>query len=162
MALDLVVVGRIGSPYGLSGWLHVISFTDPTGNMIKYEPWLIADSGLVMTRDIVRPDGDAYIVKFRGIDNRNRASTFRGSDLAIEPSLLPPASENEFYWRDLIGLDVLDTKGIRLGFVSEIFDNGAHSVFVIRDQGNKTILIPAVQSIMLEVKDQIIVDWQTS
>lgn len=162
MALDLVVVGRIGSPFGLSGWLHVVSFTDPQENIINYEPWLIADSGLVMTRDVVRPDGDAYIVKFRGIDNRNLASNFRGRDLAIEPSLLPPTSKNEFYWRDLIGLEVLNKNAVRFGFVSEIFDNGAHSVLVVRGKGRKTVLIPAVQSVIIEVKGHITVDWQAT
>ena len=160
MALDLVIVGRLGSPYGLSGWLHLTSFTEPPDNILKYEPWIIVDNENSIERDVVKQYADAYIVKFSGVDDRNRASNLRGRELAIDSSLLPPTAQNEFYWHKLIGLKVKDTHGRVLGSVGEIFDNGAHSVLVVRGQGREEILIPMVESAVVEVKDYVLVDWE--
>ena len=38
---DLLVIGKVASPYGVRGWMHIYSFTDPITNILEYQPWLI-------------------------------------------------------------------------------------------------------------------------
>jgi 16S rRNA processing protein RimM len=76
---------------------------------------------------------------------------------------LPPAGEDEFYWKDLIGLDVTDPSGTVLGQVSALMETGANDVIVVRTSGGE-VLIPFVRHVVTDVDLQngrIVVVWQS-
>ncbi len=83
-----------------------------------------------------------------------------GIDLYIEKSQLPELSEGEHYWEDLIGLEVVNQKGIALGKVSNLVDTGANNVLVVN--GEKEYWVPYIEPFLISVdmgKQQILVDW---
>ena len=91
-----------------------------------------------------------------------------GALIAITPDQLQVLSEDEFYWRDLVGLRVINREGIELGTVQRLMETGANDVLVVSDeqsaeQGGREHLVPwtpgqAVLEVDLE-QGRILVDW---
>ena len=106
--------------------------------------------------------GEAIIVKLDGIDDRDQAAALKGSHIWIAPSQLVPLARDEYYWRQLIGLDVLDQAGALLGKVDGLIETGANDVLLVKS-GKQEHLIPfildqVVMKIDIEM-GQISVDW---
>ncbi len=174
-AEDVVIVGRIGGAYGVRGWVHINSFTDPPENLLSYSPWLIAkdDGWQPLEPVIVKPHGQAFVAQFAHIDNRDQAQALNATDLGIHRQILPGlADEDEFYWRDLIGLEVKNTDGQTIGTVSHLFETPAHDVLVVRgtqktdagedNPGIREVLIPFTAQFIMSVDIKatcLIVDW---
>ena len=85
-----------------------------------------------------------------GIGEANLAQALIGKNVFAEESDLPPPEENEFYYRDVIGCEVLLTDGTRLGVVEDILATGANDVFVVRD-GTKEVLVPSIEDVVKEI-----------
>ncbi len=85
-----------------------------------------------------------------------------GVDIAIYRDQLPPLPDGEFYWCDLIGLDVINRAGVALGKVIEVQETGANDVLVVQ-QGQQNILIPFVIGAVVQEVDMeqghMQVDW---
>lgn len=164
-----LIVGRISGVYGVRGWLKIVSYTRPKENILSYSPWLIRVNNVWQDMDVEESQqrgGGRLIAKMSGIDNPDEAGVYINCDLAIPREQLAPLSEGEYYWHDLIGLDVFNQDGISLGQVKELIETGANDVLVINGAGDdKTrILIPLVMGVYVKQVDLIAktlhVDWQ--
>ncbi|HYJ19180.1 MAG TPA: ribosome maturation factor RimM, partial [Burkholderiales bacterium] len=94
-------------------------------------------------------------------DDREDAAAFKGSDVAIPRSELPETGENEFYWRDLLGAEVSNPRGDKLGKVASLLDTGANQVLVL--EGEKERLIPFISGVIVEVDvagKRLVVEWE--
>jgi len=160
---DLLTVGKIASPYGVRGWVHVVSYTDPISNILNYVPWFIGAKEHWQQYEIEqgRPHGKGIVVKFPSFTDRDQVAKLTGAYIAVKKALLPPADKDEFYWFDLVGLEAVTLKGHKLGIVDSILETGANDVLVIK--GDREYLIPYVKKeFVKEVnlkKGVIIVDW---
>jgi len=160
----MVVVGRFGAPYGVKGWLNVTSYTDPLDNLVSYRPWFVDRRGSwsELTVAQTRPHRDGFVAQIVGVEDRNAAQAFAGQAIGVPDSALPEVGEDEFYWKDLIGLNVVDRSGVVLGQVSELMETGANDVIVVRTEGGE-LLIPFVRHVVMSVNlpaQKITVDWQ--
>lgn len=167
-----VIIGEITGLSGVKGWVKVFSHTEPRLNIIKYDPWLISLKDNWKSIKVLngRSQGKTIVAQIEGVSNREQAQTLVGSKIAINTSQLKPLSTNDYYWRDLEGLDVIDTKGQFLGKVSHLIETGANDVLVValppekvKDQKVKEMMIPylmdkVVKRVDLEAK-QLEVDW---
>lgn len=158
-----VVVGRIGSAYGVKGWVKLQSFTDPVDNIFGYHPWYVEDKGDWKPIDCDQYEfhNDKPIVHIQGYDTPERVKQLAGREIAIDKSLLPKLPEGEFYWHELIGLTAMTPQGVILGTTTQIVSNGAHPILMI--VGEKTHLIPLlfgqfIGRVDLE-KGQMVVKW---
>lgn len=161
----MVVVGRFGAPYGVKGWLNVTSYTDPLENLVSYRPWFVDRRGdwNEVTVTQTRPHRGGFVAQIVGVDDRNAAQAFVGQAIGVPDSALPETEEDEFYWKDLIGLEVVDQSGDVLGQVGELMETGANDVIVVRTSGGN-VLIPFVRHVVMDVDLQakrIVVDWQS-
>lgn len=162
---DVVVIGHIGGAYGVKGWVHVVSYTDPPGNLLSYRPWSLQqvderDAWRPMDCSAVRSHGDGFVAMFEGVQDRERAQLLKGSRIGVAAHRLPAVDDGEFYWRDLIGQTVVNQRGETLGCVERLIETGARDVLVIR--GQRETLIPFVEQFVIEVdidKRMIRVDW---
>lgn len=163
-------MGRIQGPYGIKGWVHVASFTDPRENIESYSPWLLGNA----TRgwqdvdvEQIRPHKQGYVAKLSGVDDRNAAEVLKGKLIGVPETILPPAGSGEYYWRDLIGARVLNADDQVLGTVRDLIETGAHDVLVVTeapgaDDKDGERLIPFHASYVLAVDldaGEIRVDW---
>ena len=163
----VVPVGLVGAPFGVEGWVHVKSYTDPPENLLGYGPWLL--------RRVSGADGAGWepievetgrhagglIARFAGVRDREATVELRRGAIGVPVSALPAPQEGEYYWRDLIGAEVVNRAGIRLGEVRRLFATSAHDVLVV-DDGDGERLIPFVDTCVVAVRPEsalVIVDW---
>lgn len=163
----VVLVGLVGAPFGVKGWAHVRSYTDPPENLLGYEPWQLRrnatkEAGWERIEVEVERRVGGLIARFAGARDREAAVELRGSSIGVAASVLPAPEEGEYYWRDLIGADVANKAGIRLGEVQRLIATPAHDVLVVVDDVGER-LIPFVEEWVVDVtpgSGRVVVDWE--
>jgi len=161
-----VVVGKIGSTYGIHGWLKITSFTQSMENILQYDSWYLKtnDDWKLTKVECGKKHGKGLIVKLIGPDTPEQARLLTGKEIAIKRSQLPKTAKNEYYWTDLIGLDVFNLANEKLGTISYLIETGANDVCVIKDKNNREHGIPwLTDSVIKQVSladKKIIVDWE--
>ena len=165
-----IVLGKVGAVYGIKGWLKIHSFTGEADAILDYFPWSLKLGNNTQTVEITdwRKHNKGLIVKVAKVDDRDQAQALVGSEILVSEATLPDLPQGDFYWRDLIGMSVMTTKGYDLGVVSDMMETGANDVLVVKANLNdgfskKERLIPylfeeVVESVSIENK-QICVDW---
>lgn len=158
-----VVVGRFGRVHGVRGDIHVISFTDPISNIIDYSPWLIQKNGEWQPLSIasVTQRNNDIIAHIQDCNDRDLAKRYTNAEIAVPYETLPKLEAEEFYWTELIGLNLINKEGKSLGEVVDILETGANDVLVVK--GENEHLVPYTKSVVLKVdlnSHQILVDWE--
>jgi len=100
------------------------------------------------------------VAKLAGYDDRDQAGQLIGAEIAIRLEQLPPLKKGEYYWAQLVGLEVVNLAGERLGKVDHLFDTGANDVMVVRNGRERWL--PATADVIREVDLEagvIRVDW---
>jgi 16S rRNA processing protein RimM len=132
-----VVMGRLGAPYGIKGWVKLISFTDPVDNLLDYAEFWIVEEGLTgkalraIEIDEARPQGEGLVGHIKGCDEREATRLYTGLDLLVPKSALPELDAG-YYWHELEGLRVVNLAGEDLGVVDHLLATGANDVLVVR------------------------------
>lgn len=155
-------MGRILAPYGVRGWIKVRPQTESADGLLGYRTWWLGKQEEWRPYRLLRGrvHGAGLVAQLEGVEDRDQAAQLRGCEVAVPRSELPPAPEGEYYWVDLIGLDVVNREGVRLGQVVEIFATGANDVLVVR--GDRERLIPFVEPVVVEVDVEgslLTLDW---
>jgi len=159
-----VELGYINGFHGVKGWFKVYSYTSPRENIFNYPIWQVffQNRWHEFKLEDFRATARSLIAKLSGIDERNDAEKYLGAAIAIKNELLPTLATDEYYWRDLIGLEVINSKGHALGKVIALMETGANDVLVVQ-KGQQRILVPYTKgvhilSIDLE-QNRITADW---
>lgn len=164
----VVLVGVVGAPFGVTGWAHVRSYTDPPGNLLDYGPWQLRgeagtnDPAWVPIEVEAKRHGVGFIARFAGVRDRDAAVDLRGRDVGVSASVLPVPDQDEYYWRDLIGTEVVNKAGVRIGEVQRLFATPAHDVLVVVDDDGER-MIPFVSEWVVAVTPEcgrVVVDWE--
>lgn len=160
---DKICVGHVTGVQGLKGWVKVYSDTDPRENIVKFSPWMIETGDGIKTMDVHgRLQGRIVLAKLAGIESRDEAAEYIGNKIYIWPEQLPELGEDEYYWSDLIGMEVESIQAEALGRVDDMLETGANDVMVIK--GERERLIPfVIDDIVREVdldRRRIVVDWR--
>ena len=160
----MVVVGKIGAAYGVKGWVRISSYTVPADNILRYEPWYVRSDGDwgPLAVDGARRHQQGVVAHVDGIDDRTAIERYRGWEIGVVEENLPATDENEYYWKDLVGLSVHSSDGVDLGKVVRLIETGAHDVLVIEGEAGQ-ILVPFVRQIVTSVDlnaGRLIAEWQ--
>ena len=146
-------IGKVVRAHGLKGHLKVIPYGETLSGLSAGEmitACLPDGRSLKLIITEVRPHQMAFLLLSREISTVEEARNLVGAELCVPESRLPPTAPDEFYWYQLIGLEVMSTDGQRLGTLQEIIETGSNDVYVVR-QGEEEILIPAIDEVVLEV-----------
>ena len=112
-----------------------------------------------------REQGKTIVAQLEGCDDRNLAETYHGIEVAIAQSQLPKLGKGEFYWRDLIGLSVVNQAGEQLGQIKKLMETGANDVLVVKQPQGGELLIPYVPDYSVINVDlaagEMLVDWES-
>ena len=160
-----VELGRLGAPFGIKGWIHVESYTDPPAGLLEYREWALRlANGERLTRRVEqgRPQGAALVAQLEGVADREAAARFTGAVIEVERAALPQPGEREYYRADLVGCRVRNLEGADLGTVSHFIDAPRGAVMVTRTpQGREHWVLagPAhLRRVDLAAR-AIVVDW---
>ncbi|MGZ8158312.1 MAG: ribosome maturation factor RimM [Methylobacter sp.] len=158
-----ISVGKISGVFGVKGWVKVFSFTDPRENILTYSPWLLKKGDETKTVNVVdgQLQGKTIVAQLASVNDRDQAASLMGWDVFITQDQLPKAAKGEYYWSELIGLNVETIDGVQLGVVDSLLETGANDVLIV--QGERERVIPFLQGQSIIDVDlgagKIIVDW---
>ncbi|UJF25204.1 ribosome maturation factor RimM [Suttonella sp. R2A3] len=163
---NLIVLGRIVGVHGVRGWVKVYSDCRPREAIFSYAN-LYAQRGnqppTTLKLECGKMQGKGLIAKFSECNDRDSAYALHGLTLLVDRADLPTTADNEYYWADLKGLEVVNLDNQPLGTVADLFETGANDVMVVKNAHNKEQLIPFVQPDYVREIDfsssRIIVDW---
>lgn len=161
-----ITIGRIGSPYGIKGWVKIISHTQPILNIAQYHPWYILNNNTweIITVNDIQPHGKTLIAHLNNVQTPEEAQQYTNKEIAILRTQLPPLPQDEYYWHDLIGLTVIDQNDQELGKVVSLMETGANDVLIIENETDE-ILIPFILHQFVKKIDFahkiLVVEWES-
>jgi 16S rRNA processing protein RimM len=156
-------MGQIVGSFGVKGWVKVKAFTASPDALGVFPTWIVSarDGEREMSLDDFEVHSKGPVAKLVGIDDPESADALRGAEVSVMREELGEAEEGTLYWVDLVGLEVVDESGRRLGEVEGLFETGQTSVLVVK--GAKERLIPFVPDYVKAVDREagrITVDWK--
>lgn len=148
-------VGKIVNTHGIRGELKVLATTDFPQERFKKgaELFVLTKTPQKVTVTSSRTHKGMVLVAFDGYQDINEVLQFKGQMLGVADDKLDEAklAENEYYYRDIIGMDVQDVDGNSLGTIKEILSPGANDVWVVGRKGKQDLLLPYIESVILKV-----------
>ena len=129
----VVPVGAVGRAVGIKGWFRVRSDMDPPDELLRHDVWQVERAGewRPMAVEGARPHGKGFVAQLVGVKDRDAAAAFTGARLGLPRDAFPDPDDGQYYWADLIGLEVVDEAGEPLGAVRNMVETGANDVMVI-------------------------------
>jgi 16S rRNA processing protein RimM len=172
---DAIEVGRIADAWGIKGWFKVLPYSASPEALFSSKRWYLlpTEKGvktfagtLKLVIKEAKEHSDTVVATAQDVDDRSAAEALRGARVFIARSSFPTAEKDEYYWVDLIGLNVVNREGIALGSVKELLSTGAQTVLVMdyaQDGKPQERMIPFVAAYVDDVDlaaRRITVDWQ--
>jgi 16S rRNA processing protein RimM len=177
---DAIEVGRIADAWGIKGWFKVLPYSADPEALFSAKRWYLlpAEKGaktFVGTQSLrvreAKEHSGTVVASAHEVDDRTAAEALRGARIFIARTSFPTAAKDEYYWIDLIGLDVVNREGVALGRVTELLATGPQTVLVLsaeelNEAGEaKAVerMIPFVAKFVDDVslaQRRITVDWQ--
>ena len=141
MAPERICVGAISGAFGVKGEVRLKSFCAEAEAIAAYAPLFTEDGSRSFTLRITRAIPGGLSVRLSGVSTKEEADALRGTSLFADRSKLPNLPDDEFYHTDLIGLEVFDTGGAKIGTVRAVFNHGAGDILEVFAPGRKTTLL---------------------
>ena len=152
-------MGRVAGSYGVRGWVKVAPGGGAGEGLAGVREWWIGGERFGVAQ--ARVHGATVVAKLEGVESREQAIRLRGLGVSVARGALPDPGEGHYYLADLMGLEVVNRQGERLGVVKKLFTNGAQDVMEV--SGARTRLIPWVAVFVNDVdflKKKIYVEWE--
>ena len=157
-----IALGKIVGVFGIKGWVKVFSETRPREQIFKYSPWILELNGSVIEAELVegKVQGKGLIASLKGFTDCDQAKQLTGAVITVPEQALPATGKDEYYWSQLVGLNVVNLQGINLGRVKSLFETGANDVMIVK--GDEEHLVPFTEYAVIDVdldSGMITVDW---
>jgi len=155
----MYLVGYVLKPHGVRGELKIDPVTPDPVRFKKLEKVFLEENDFqAYSIERVRLSGRFVYLKLAGIDDRDTADKLRGHELFIEQKDLIDLPANSFFVHDIIGCEVIDISGDRIGRVRDVLDVSASDIYRVVSDDGKEFLIPAVKEIVkfVDVENKII------
>lgn len=156
---DLVEIARITGPHGLKGRLRVTPLGGSSEQLLRYSHLIIGLTGTPLRLLSVEQRKGSAVIALEGLDHVSQAERLAGEILYVHRDQLPVLADDEFYWRDMLGLMVVDMQGNELGPVVRVFSTGSNDVLEVDSE--KRHLIPVTKDVVREIslgKGCIVID----
>ena len=172
---DAIEVGRIADAWGIKGWFKVLPYSASPEALFSSKRWFLQPaergaktfSGTVLLKvKEAKEHSDSVVATAQEVPDRNTAELLKGARIFVSRASFPTPESDEYYWVDLMGLDVVNREGVALGAVRELLHTGPQTVLVLayeEDGKTKERMIPFV-SAYIDTVDlagrRITADWQ--
>ncbi len=146
-----VCVAQIGAAHGLKGEVRLWSFTEDPAAVAQYGALETEDGSRRLDILHLKAAKDHFVVRLRGVDDRNAAEALRNTKLYIARERLPATDDGTFYHVDLIGLTAVDPQGADIGEVIAVQNFGAGDIIEIRRADHSTVFFPFTDAVVPEI-----------
>lgn len=147
--MELIEVGQIVNSHGIRGEVKLNPWTDDIADLLELDVFYLKN-GEELHVEQSRIHKNCLIIRFAEIRDMNGAERLKGTILFTEKTELP---EGRYYIADLLGMEVFEN-GELLGVLQDVFPTGANDVYDIKTPERKSILIPAIDGVILDVDVQ--------
>jgi 16S rRNA processing protein RimM len=150
---NLFSIGRVVKPHGVRGKMKVEYFGEDLHRFSFYrEVFIEGQKGRPEPYEVleVTPQPPRLILQLKGIEKIEEAELLIGKEIFIKKETFPALEEREYYWMDILGMNVETEKGKRIGRVKEIFPTGANDVYVVEGKRGE-ILLPATEEVIQSI-----------
>ena len=151
-------MGRVAGAYGVRGWVKVAPGGGVRDTLAGAREWWVGGRAYAVAA--AKPHGATVVAKLEGLETREHAQRLKGEEVSVRRDSLPQPGEGHYYLDDLVGLEVVNEQGVRLGIVERLFSNGAQDVLEVT--GERTHLMPWIPSVVKQVDlsgGRITVEW---
>ncbi len=137
---DAVEIGYIGDAWGVKGGFKVVSHSGEVDALLSSKSWFVrlkqqrpTEPGRCVSLSIAtcKPHADGLVATSREVTDRDAALALKGASIWVARASFPVAAADEYYWVDLIGLQVFNREGVALGEVVDLIATGPHDVLVL-------------------------------
>ena len=154
------MIGEVVGVHGLRGKLKVRSYAE---SILTYKPGIkiklqSSETLTGLWYEIIKASDQkkGMLLSLKGIEDADSAQALKNKEILIKREDLPELEENDYFWQDLIGLEVFDKKRGALGKIENIIETGANDVFVVKadkdiKKGEQEVLVPAIESVIIDV-----------
>ncbi len=149
---EWVALCRLVKVHGIRGEVRGVLLTDVLDNLLHREwiYWVRGDERRRLEVEVIRSHGLFLLFKFRGVEDKGSAQELVGGTLEVPLDELVPLEPGEFYWYQLLGLNVYTQEGEFLGVLEEIMETAGHDVYVVKKE-EEEILLPAVKEVVKQI-----------
>lgn len=160
---EKILIAKIQAHQGLNGWLKIYSYSESKKKFSNYKHFFVIKNETYVRLDVEDSQVTKSIkIKFKNFSLREHSDEYIGKNLYIDRGQLVELDTNQYYWNDLIGLEVYLEEGEQIGFVKDIIETGSNDVLVIKGSKGEEILIPyvfgeSIKKVILNEK-KIIID----
>ena len=150
---ELIPVGKIIGPHGIKGQMKLRSYSGNADSLSSASSvTLKSPSGTLreFTINCFKANSGKFIIGLQDVDNINLVQPFVGNEVCLKRGQLPGLEADEYYWSDLIGLQVFTDDGTLLGTIADIFETGSSDIYVVQGEGRE-YLIPAIADVIKTV-----------
>jgi 16S rRNA processing protein RimM len=165
MTKNWVLVGSVGKPHGIKGWVKVHSYTEPLTNILLYQPWCLTADDEANAHpakvENYQVHNQQLVVKFVDYQTPESARLLTHHKIYVKRQKFAQLPQQTYYWTDLEGLKVYTCENVYLGVVQSLFSTGSNDVLVV--EGEKKYLIPFLLDHTIKTIDLdqqiLIADW---
>ncbi|MBN1684671.1 MAG: ribosome maturation factor RimM [Gammaproteobacteria bacterium] len=166
-----IVIGRLGKPFGVQGFIKIYAETEKPKSMIHYQPWYIKSKKgwqEIKLHNIEHQRDNIFIGQIQGVETPEEAKIYSGKWIAVNRDQLPNLKKGEYYWSDLEGMTVINRHNVKLGIIDHLMETGSNDVLVVKQQNEtghsiKTRLLPFLKNdvvLNIDLKNKTMtVDW---
>jgi 16S rRNA processing protein RimM len=149
----LVLIGKVIRPHGLNGLLRILSYAGSEESFLNAGTVFLKSNqpGLSEYQVVsIKAHKNSFLMKLKGISSFEDAERYRGAEILIRKNTLSRETDDEYFWFELIGLEVFLESGRFIGILQKIINTGSNDIYIVKE-GNKEFLIPALHGIVLKV-----------
>ena len=153
---DAIPLGKVVATHGIRGQLRLVLYSGEFSSVAGLDSLMLKDDGGSMETfgvAAVTRHGKKALVSLKGFDGINQVLHLVGRELFVRRDQLPELEDGEYYWCDLVGLQVVTDRGEHLGKLSDIIVTGSNDVYVVKS-GEREYLIPALADVVLEINPE--------
>ncbi|NWG04273.1 MAG: 16S rRNA processing protein RimM [Syntrophaceae bacterium] len=153
MGNNLFPIGKVVKPHGIKGMIKVDYFGEDSHRFSFYhEVFIEGQKGKLDSYEVLKAilHPPLLILRLKGIEKIEDAEFFIGKEILVKKEAFPVCEEKEYYWVDILGMEVVTEGGRSLGRVKEIFPTGANDVYVVEGKRGE-ILLPAIEEVIQSV-----------
>ncbi len=151
----MVNIGQIAGTHGYNGTVKIIPLGNYPERFRKLKSvtvvWAKGRNTRVMEVENVRITAKQVLMKLKDLNSMEEARAYNGGYLQVPDDEVWPLPEGHFYYFQLEGLRVIDEEKGELGIMAEVIETGANDVYVVRREGRKDLLLPAIPQVIKKI-----------
>jgi 16S rRNA processing protein RimM len=152
--MDRVLLGKIATAHGVKGFVKLHVYTEDAKRLEQCGPAYTSETGdKTVSLKVKNSMGDFYLAEVVGVADRNQAEALRHTELWYDRSKLPETDEGEYYYHDLMDLEVIDEAGISYGRIIAVENFGASDLIEVKPKNQAAFYIPFTDDTVIDVTE---------